>query len=477
MSTRGPTASPGTAAGGSARDAAARRLTSRVSIVLLVAVYVPLALAYSLMTPAWEGDDEVDHTSYVEFIERNGAIPRIDFSNGIESHQPPLYYLVVAAWQHVLSVPSFTPSVSVEPDAPLFDLKSDYDGWLHSHDYTPRLHDDAVHVHQLRLISVLFGLGTVLLSYAAAKLVGMREALAFSVGMFVALLPKELQVTSLVTNDALVILLCAAALVWFLLAERAREAQRLGRRRLFVFALGLALGAAALTKFNSLPIAFVLIALLLLPALIDRRRVVLGPALIDTLVAVGSFFAVSGWWFVRNHQLYGELLAKEASQRYLTRVFIEPWPWNADLFLEGLPRALTSTGWYGYAYLQLPGWMNHTFNLLALASVLCGAWVLLFRRRHVSSSLQTVAALSIPGCVVGAVVAALLVLQTGAPQAARVVLVGLPAFAILNVAGAARIVSSIRSAPPLAGVAFWPVSLLALELYVLCAFVIPLRGL
>jgi 4-amino-4-deoxy-L-arabinose transferase-like glycosyltransferase len=228
-------------------------LTKHVSIAILAVVYLSFALTFSLLTRAYEADDEQAHTQYIEYILRHDALPHISAANLQESHQPPLYYLLTAAWQKLLAIPVFTPVVVQEHYKNPFI----HDRLMLSHNYTATQHQDAVYLHELRLLSVLLGLGTVLLSYAAAKVAWMRESVALSVGLFVALLPRELVVSSSVTNDALVIPLCALALVMFLFSERARASARQRHRRLYVLGMGAALGAAAATKFNSLPVAAV----------------------------------------------------------------------------------------------------------------------------------------------------------------------------------------------------------------------------
>jgi hypothetical protein len=142
-------------------------------------VYLPMALTYSLLTRAYEADDEPAHVQNIEFIVGHDALPRIAVANGLESHQPPLYYLLEAGWQDVLGIPAFTPHVVLAKFEGFH-----FDSLLYAHDYTPSERADAVHVHELRLLSVLFGLGTVLLTYAAAKIIGMRELWALACGPF-----------------------------------------------------------------------------------------------------------------------------------------------------------------------------------------------------------------------------------------------------------------------------------------------------
>ncbi len=170
-------------------------LTTRISIVILVVAYLPLALTFSFLTRAYEGNDEGAHTEYVEYIVRHDSIPPINIAISAESQEPALYYLVAAGWQHLLGIPAFTPHIVLaKPVGP--------NRLLLNHDYNSVQRQDAIYLHELRLLSILLGLGTVLLTYASAKVVGLREPMALCAALFVALLPRELAVSSNVTNDA-----------------------------------------------------------------------------------------------------------------------------------------------------------------------------------------------------------------------------------------------------------------------------------
>ena len=83
------------------------RRANRLALLLISGVYLALALPYSLLTRAWEANDELDHATYIEYIVRHGGLPRISALNGHESHQPPLYYLLAAGWQKLLGIPAF----------------------------------------------------------------------------------------------------------------------------------------------------------------------------------------------------------------------------------------------------------------------------------------------------------------------------------------------------------------------------------
>jgi 4-amino-4-deoxy-L-arabinose transferase-like glycosyltransferase len=452
------------------------RRTNRLAPLLLSGVYLALALPYSLLTRAWEANDELDHTTYIEFVVRHGALPRITSVNGHESHQPPLYYLLAAAWQKVLGIPAFTPSavpnphVAAESNAGRRFLEV-------LHNYTPAQHQDAVYLHELRLLSVLLGLATVLLSYGCARLVFARAEAALSVGLFVALLPKQLVVDSVVTNDTLVITLCALALFMFLLCEKARRESQEPRRRWLMLGLGITLGLAAITKLNSLPLAGLLLCLTAVPALRSRRL------LADSALAVAGALAASLWWFVRNKALYGQFLASRATLAYLKAwlpPLVVPVSWtNTGRFLHFVPSQLFRSVWYdgGWNQFDLPKWMNVLLWALAALSMISAA-VMLRAKRWRGALRPPVSGLAfwgIAGSVLAGIAAVVIIAQTTTQAEGRVGFVGLVGFAILLVLGTAPGTTQNRLAR--AAVFAWPAALVAVNVYVVANYLVPLGGL
>ena len=224
--------------------------------------------------------------------------------------------------------------------------------------------------------------------------------MALSSGLFVALLPRELIVSSDITNDALVVPLCALALLWYLLAERSRSESHMHDRRLCLVGMGLTLGAAAITKFSSLPLAAVLILLSIAPSVFlpnwslpsstadphkpvslvkhnSARGFIDLRLLLDGLLPIGAFLAVSGWWFVRNKHLYGQYLASKKSEQYLSAHFLlHPLPWTTHLFLSTFPHALLITTWYAQPNLLLSVNVNIGLAVIGLGASLSedGEW-------------------------------------------------------------------------------------------------------
>jgi hypothetical protein len=489
--------------GGAADRAGHRRpwfLTPWASVVVLAVVYLPLAVTFSLLTRAYEADDEQAHTQYIEYIVRHDAIPHISVANLQESHQPPLYYLLAAGWQEVLGIPAFTPVTTPEHYKNPFIQNR----LVLSHDYTTSQHREAVYLHELRLLSVLLGLGTVLLAYAGAKVAGLRESMALSAGLFVAILPRELVVSSAVTNDALVIPLCALALVLFLLSERARRTGRRGHRRLHLTGMGLALGAAAATKFNSLPVAAVLMVLALVPMIRwperssarplsdesgndpvvatggsgGRPRIgVDGGVVVDGVIAIVSFFALSGWWFIRNKHLYGQYLAGKASENYLTHYLLHPLSWHSDLFAQVFFRTFFVSTWYSQPNLLLPDWMDRILAIMALVCLAAGIVSLFVGGRGDSSRVPSLSGLAFVGCVAAGIVAVSITIGSTSIGDARVAFVGLTAFAAVVTVGSVRLLGLLHHRLEPVGLLLWPAALMDVDIYVLVRFLIPLGGL
>ena len=452
------------------RPPAARRRWpwSLAPLAVVAAIYLSVTLSYSLLTPAWEANDEVDHIGYVEYIVEHGSLPPI--GTGIESVQPPLYYLVVAAWQRVLGIPVITPETN--PLLPGQDLM----GTQTNHDYTPKQRVDAVHLHELRLVSVGFGLVTIVAAYGVAMLSTRRRDVAAASALFVAVLPKFNVVSATVQNDSLVIACCAVAL-WLLLAWQQRGAAPDRGRRWLAAGVGVACGLAALAKYTSLPVLAVLGLLMVVEGIRRRRQGVL-----DVGVAAGTAVAVAGWWFVRNIELYGQPLAQRAANEYVTQVManlVVPVRWlDHDRFFHFLPKVFVGSVWYdgGWNQWQLPLKVNLVLTGLAALALVGGLRVVLRRRgdRHLRVEPRAGAPLV---AVLAAAVAALLIIVRSTTQAeGRYAYVGVTAFAVLIVIGSAQY-AGMSQLLRRAALWVWPVLMVGVQVLVWRDFLLPYRGL
>src|SRR5436190_4288418 len=417
------------------------------------AMYLAFASAFTLLTPAWENNDERDHVKYIEYVDEHGTPPRIALENGIESHQPPLYYYLEAGCQRLLGLGSF--AVDSRPPAPtLFSPTGP--PWALSHDYTPRQRSQAFWVHDLRLVSLLCGLAAVLAGLATGWLLTGRLRFAIGVAATVALGPKFLVVTSAITNTALVDALCACAVPTFLAWERTRSGA-------WAVTTGLLLGAAALTQETALPIVGALLVLFVVCAWrsLDWRA---------PLLVLGSFLAISAWWYVRNDVLYGDPLASHKAETYLSQLpnvfgplVREPPSLSLDV-LQSSVKTLGHSTWYdaGFNQIQLP----HTLNLVLF--VVAGICIAAALGSRMSGWLPLAA------CAVASLIGWLLIIRVTTQGEGRYLLVAIVPWSALLVAGASHLT---RNLPWNVGFLLWPGIMFGLDAYVIATWLIPSGGL
>lgn len=341
-----------------------------------------------------------------------------------------------------------------------------------SHDYTPEQRRHARFVHALRGLSVLLGLSTVVLTYAAGLLAFGRAEVAAAAAAFVACLPKFIVVSATFTNDALVITLSSLLLV--LALAIGRTASR-GEAAYAAFGMGAVAGAAVITKLNAAP---------LLPAaalaLLLTRRPVKERMLHLCLLAAGVLL-VSGWWFDRNHDVYGDYLARQASRDYLRErlpTLVDPVSLlDADRFLYFVPETLFRSAWYTGGWNQFVGPVAVNLVLWMIVGVALFAWV---KTTLVDGApgwtIHRRVWVTISGFALAGLAAVVLVALETTQAEGRVAFVGLSAFAIAAVAGLEQAVGG-SARLRLVALAAFPALLIAYEAYVLARYVIPFRGL
>jgi len=228
-------------------------------------------------------------------------------------------------------------------------------------------------VMTLRALDVLLVLPLPWLVHATALRVtgSRRTALTAAVALFA--VPQLAQVASGVTNDALAILL-GAVLTWTTArvltgADRLRDA----------VVVGVVLGALLATKGTGLPgVPFVALVLLLAGRPLLRLRT----RLVRTVAALGTAFAIGGWWWLRNILVLGDV---QPSGLAAKRPPVD-WPAgtgpDVDLYVGTMWDGLSASFWgrLGRVEYALPAVVTDVLTVLALLGV---AAAVLGRRRPV----------------------------------------------------------------------------------------------
>ncbi|MEE8390489.1 MAG: hypothetical protein V3S14_06790 [Anaerolineae bacterium] len=161
-------------------------------------------------------------------------------------------------------------------------------------------------VHVVRLLSVLWGAGTVVGTYLVAyEVVPDRPGLALGAAAITAFNPHFIFISSVVNND--VSAACMGTFGLWLAMRLKRETGFLSLRLLKnLVSLGLVLGLALLTKMSALALLPLVASTLGLMWWRDRDAWAL---LLRGVVVFGLAGLVGAWWYARNWVLYGDPLA------------------------------------------------------------------------------------------------------------------------------------------------------------------------
>jgi hypothetical protein len=205
-------------------------------LIFVLALYLPAGFLFATKTPAWQAPDEPAHYNYIRQL-ADGRFPVIEEGDYNQAHLDDILES------------RFAPGYSIEP------LEyEDYQPPAYYLLQTPVYEISNGSLTALRLLSLLLGVGIVILAHATFRLLFPQTGwLAWIATAFVALLPQHLAILTSVNNDALAWLLVAASLY---LLVRLEQQESLSRRDLSLF--GLLLGLCLLTKVTAylmLPVA------------------------------------------------------------------------------------------------------------------------------------------------------------------------------------------------------------------------------
>lgn len=261
----------------------------------LCAAALVLAWTLSVVVPPGLPYDEPAHHDNVAFYAAEGRMPVLGEPGvAYEAQMGPVYYVIGALLLRLTRT----------GDAPFAAL-------------------EVLRLAGLVLVPVLGWL-----TYRLARDLGSRDMPAVLAAGLIVLNPTLLAVAASAQNDYLCLVVATVAALLAVPALRGG-----GRRRALV--VGALVGLAVLVKVfaGALLVGFVVAVLL------DRRRP-LRPRVLDAVAVTAGTAVVSGWWFVRNLFLYGDLTGAAAVER--TGVAFDPLAYEGIGSVLGWGRSLVS---------------------------------------------------------------------------------------------------------------------------------------
>ena len=336
-------------------------------IAAILVAHVALAVGWSLAVPLFEEPDEISHVLYVRYIQAYHRLPVQDKnSEGPRSHHPPLFYLagaLLTAWVPVSgSVDAIRPETN--PNFRVVYGDTEADNKAHYVHFTPEERFPysglPLFVHVLRLLSVALSTGAVWLTYLTARTLRPNDApFALLAAALVAFNPDVIIFASVVYNDTAA--LFGGALVLYTVTRSAMRGFTAWRW----FWVSAALGIGLLLKLNVLALG-VPVGLLWLWEAWTRRGSGLRALATNAVAVSAPFAALTGWWFLRNLQLYGDLTANSA----ILALWGKPKPEETSVWRQTLTLLDNPIGHFGTgAWISFPDWTYVAARILILLAL------------------------------------------------------------------------------------------------------------
>lgn len=343
---------------------------------IIVILYLLCALIYSVVTPAWEAPDEVGHFEFIRHLRQTKTLPDVRTAVPGEAHQPPLYYMVAALFTLPANVSTSVGAFRPNPD---FVWRNeggtDSNAGLQSPDQTFPYQGQRLALQLARLSSVTMGALTVFFIIKTGWLIFPNQPqIGLLAGALAAFTPQFLFISGAINNDNLLILATTGA-CWQMLRvlKRPQQWQQWA-------AVGLWVATAVLSKLTGVAVGLTAVFALLLCAITARSWKLLlrggaGLALPPLLL--------TGWWFVRNQRLYGDLLGLRIYEQTFAVNVRQTALHRSDLREFAQVQFRSFWGMFGWMNVAAPDWFYTAVKLLLLAALL-GVLLFIIRRQQVN---------------------------------------------------------------------------------------------
>jgi len=331
--------------------------------VLLVS-FLMLALSYSITVPPFEAPDEVGHFYYIFHLLTKRSLPVQRIGELGEAHQPPLYYALAALAALPADLKDPTGAFNPNPKF-IWAMQGGYDinAGLHGSAETFPFRGQALALHLARISSILMGMVTIAFTILIAwKVFPESPLIGLLAGALVAFNPQFIFISGSVNNDNLLTMI--ATISWWQVLRTIEQPERM---RHWIY-LGMLIGMGFLTKVNGGLVIAAVAGIALLTTSIKKRssKLLIQGALSIVLVTV----ALSGWWFLRNQILYGDILGWKVYQKvFEVNLRHSPLQWrDVKEFFSVQFRSFW--GVFGWMNVYAPQWFYQAFKVLCLISLL-----------------------------------------------------------------------------------------------------------
>jgi hypothetical protein len=345
-------------------------------LALILALHMLLGLAFGVVTPLFEAPDEANHFLFIRYLQLNRRLPvqTLD-QDGPRAHHPPLYFLVAALASAWVPDAGGSDRIALPENGDLAfrygDSANDHKTkFVHSPAERWPYRGQALAVHVVRPLSALFSTLAVAFTYLAGRAWWPeRRAAPLLAASLLAFNPMVLFMSGVVQNSTAA-LASAAALV-YALSHWLRHGFTLARWAW----TGVLFAATLLIQTSGLALAGAVAVALGYDA---WRRGSWRRLASSALAFAAPAVLLTGWWFLRNQQLYGDWTANNIVGALWSDQPVMPFEQVVHLLLTGM------VGRFGFGliieYPQIVYRLAWLTGLAAAAGLLVLAWRALRRR-------------------------------------------------------------------------------------------------
>jgi hypothetical protein len=350
----------------------------RLYLGMILAGYLAITLAYGFINPLFEAPDEHWHYFTADYIVNEGRLPIVetppDEFLGQEAAQPPLYYLIGAAVIAPIDTNGGREAVWLNPFAWIgnADALNNINRMVHTPEEAWPWQGYTLAAHLLRVLSTLFGMGTLLAIFGSGRLLWPESTTRpLMATALVAFLPQFNFIHASITNDTLITFLCSLGLyqlIWFwrnLSPNITLDRQHIVR----LILLGLTAGLAALSKNAGVLLLIYIIGFLSLLAVRDALYRKFRP--MATLIGLPVVVAVlgAGWLWLRNQRLYGDWTA---ANQFITIAGGDRGYNLGQVLGESDGLLLSLVGVFGWFNLRPPTWVYLVWAAVVALAIIGG---------------------------------------------------------------------------------------------------------
>ena len=342
-------------------------------------LFTVLLLLWNLFFPIFEGVDEMGHFCSIDYIGHKNKIPNLLIDDGCFIWHPPLYYALLSPVIKIFDLPQFEPSaVKLNPKADLL-RKGEYAQYVHNKDELTFKWDAlTIQIHILRLFTSLLAILMFVLTWKISSRLFPKGVMP-NLSLLLFFNPMFLHIFTVISNVALISLLSTIIIFLDLMFAGKKKNNKIS------FIQGLILGLGFITKVSVISLVPAWLIIMVFGYL--KRKYLFSELVLKVAIFLIGFLISSGWYIVRNIQLYGEIIeANVISKLYgPSHHFLlldQVGPIN---YINSIVLSLFKTFWSSYGMLTIR--FPEIINVFLLIAVLLISFTVFVKRRNLKGPL------------------------------------------------------------------------------------------